>query len=307
MRKDRKDVDRVRKMVAAAMAAVMTLSLCFGQAVPAKADTAQVKPYISFGADLTTSQKNKVMELLGVSQDELADYEVLEITNQDEHDYLDSYLDSSVIGSKALSSVKIEEADAGSGISVETHNISFCTSEMYSNALATAGVSDATVTVAGPFQLSGTAALVGAMKAYGAMTGDTVDQESADAATNELVVTGELGESIGKEEAAQLVALVKNKVLSGDLSSDAQIEKAIEDAAKELGITITDGEKASLLSLMKKIAGLDLDWGKVKNQAKGIYDKLQGMNIDTEQAKSFLAKVASFFSSLLDKLAQMFQ
>ena len=235
MRKDRKDVDRVRKMVAAAMAAVMTLSLCFGQAVPAKADTAQVKPYISFGADLTTSQKNKVMELLGVSQDELADYEVLEITNQDEHDYLDSYLDSSVIGSKALSSVKIEEADAGSGISV-----------------------DATVTVAGPFQLSGTAALVGAMKAYGAMTGDTVDQESADAATNELVVTGELGESIGKEEAAQLVALVKNKVLSGDLSSDAQIEKAIEDAAKELGITITDEEKASLLSLMKKIAGLDL-------------------------------------------------
>ena len=37
---------------------------------------------------------------------------------------------------------------------------------MYENALTTAGVTDATVTVAGPFNITGTAALVGAMNAY---------------------------------------------------------------------------------------------------------------------------------------------
>ena len=76
----------------------------------------------------------------------------------------------------------IEEADAGSGIEVETHNISFCSKEMYTNALVTAGISDAKVTVAGPFPISGTAALVGAMKAYGEMTGEGVDEASSDAA-----------------------------------------------------------------------------------------------------------------------------
>ena len=145
------------------------LALCLGMigtgTITARADSVEVKPYIAFGADLTSSQKNKVMELLGVTKEELADYETITVTNQDEHKNLDSYLDKSVIGTKALSSVKIEEADAGSGVTVTTHNISFVTEEMYTNALVTAGINDATVTVAAPFKISGTAALVGAMKA----------------------------------------------------------------------------------------------------------------------------------------------
>ena len=66
------------------------------------------------------------------------------------------------------------------------------------------------MTVAGPFPISGTAALVGAMKAYGEMTGEGVDEASSDAATNELVATSELANDIGKEKAAQLVALLKD-------------------------------------------------------------------------------------------------
>ncbi len=76
------------------------------------------------------------------------------------------------------------------------------------------------------------------MKAYGTMTGQEIDSDNADAATNELVLTGKLGESVGKEEAAQLVALVKNKVLEGDLSSPEEIQDAVEEAADELDLTL---------------------------------------------------------------------
>ena len=48
---------------------------------------------------------------------------------------------------------------------------------MYKNALATAGISDANIIVAGPFELSGTAALVGILKAYKDMTGEEVDDD----------------------------------------------------------------------------------------------------------------------------------
>ena len=44
------------------------LALCLGMfgtgTITARADSVEVKPYIAFGADLTSSQKNKVMELL---------------------------------------------------------------------------------------------------------------------------------------------------------------------------------------------------------------------------------------------------
>ena len=84
---------------------------------------------------------------MGVTEDDLKNYTVATITNQDEHDYLDAYLDKSVIGSRALSSVLVEGKTDGNGIKVTTHNISYCTTGMYQNALVTAGIKDADIVV----------------------------------------------------------------------------------------------------------------------------------------------------------------
>ena len=297
----------MKKILHSMTAVILAVAMCLSGGVIVKADSVDVKPYIAFGADLNRSQKEKVMELMGVTEAELADYETVEVTNQDEHKYLDSYLDKSVIGTRALSSVKIEEADAETGITVEAHNISFCTEEMYTNALVTAGIQDANVTVAAPFSISGTAALVGAMKAYGTMTGEEIDSENADAATNELVLTGELGNSIGKDKAAELVALVKNKVLSEGLDSEEEFKKAIEEASEELNINLTDEQKTKISQLMKKIQGLDLDIDKLKNQAQSIYDKLKNMDIDIDGAQGIWDKIKGFFSNLWDKIKGWFK
>lgn len=285
----------------------MALILCLFPVNISKADSAEVKPFIAFGADLSAKEKKAVLNQLGITEAELADYETITVTNADEHEYLDEYLASSVIGRRALSSVMIEEADAGSGIEVETHNISFCTKEMYTNALVTAGIEDAKVTVAGPFNISGTAALVGAMKAYGTMTGEDVDEDKSDAATNELVVTGELGDAIGKDEAAQFVATLKNKVLSEDLSSEEDIQKAIDETAEQFDVTISDGMKKKMTSLMQKIGGLDLDLDNIKDQAKGVYDKIKDMGIDLDEASGWLEKIGDFFSKIWDAIAGFFK
>ena len=289
------------------LAALMSvLALCLGMigtgTITARADSVEVKPYIAFGADLTSSQKNKVMELLGDTKEELAHYETITVTNQDEHKNLDSYLDKSVIGTKALSSVKIEEADAGSGVTVTTHNISFVTEEMYTNALVTAGINDATVTVAAPFKISGTAALVGAMKAYETMTGEAVDSDSADAANNELVETSNLAKDVGADKAAEFVASLKEKVVSGDLSSEEDILKAVDETAQEVGITLTDSQKQSMTALMKKISGLDLDTDSLKNQAKDIYNKLK----DFDDANGIMDKIKAFFGKIIDFFKNLF-
>lgn len=281
--------------------------MCLVPAGSAKADAAAVKPFIAFGADLTAKEKKEVLKQLGITETELADYETIEVTNADEHEYLDEYLAASVIGTRALSSVVIEEADAGSGIEVETHNISFCTEEMYMNALVTAGIADAKVTVAGPFNISGTAALVGAMKAYGIMTGEEVDADQSDAAMNELVLTGELGDEIGKEQAAQFVATLKDKVLSEDLSSQEDILAAIDETAKQFGVAINEGTKAQMVSLMQKIGGLNLDLDSIKGQIEGVYDKLKDMGIDLDEASGLLDKIGAFFVKIWEAIVGFFK
>lgn len=264
------------------------------------------KPYISLGADLTKEQKNKVLSLLDVTEEELADYEVIQVTNEDEHDYLDEYLSDSVIGTKALSSVRIEKAEEGKGISVVTKNITYCTSGMYTNALITAGITDAEVTVAGPFNLSGTAALVGAMKAYSTMTGEDLKKENADAATNELVLTGELGQELGAEKAEELVALVKQRVLDGDVETVEEVKGIIQESAGELDVKLTAEQEQKLAELLEKIKNLDLDVDKLKQQAEDVYNRLKDLDIDLDQAKGIFEKIIQFFTEIAEKIANWF-
>ena len=289
------------------IAVMLVLSVGFIPALPARADSVELKPFLSLGADLTKEQRKTVLSLLDVRENELSDYEVIEITNQDEHDYLDDYLSASVIGTKALSSVRVEKVGEEKGIRVETKNITYCTSGMYTNALTTAGVTDAEVVVAGPLGISGTAALVGAMKAYEKMTGETVSQENADAATNELVVTSDLASDIGNEKAEELMALTKQRIADGDFDTVGEIQDVVKEASEELGVTLTDEQEQALVGVFDKINGLDLDVDKLKQQAEEVYGKLQQLGLDAEKASGILSKITQFFKDVADKIASFFK
>lgn len=286
-----------------ALSAIMIAGLMAFQ-MNVSADAVEAKPYLSLGADLTPDQKSKVLELLGVKENELDQYKVVKVTNKDEHKYLDDYLDSSVIGTHALSSVLVEKRDKGEGISVTTKNITYCTAGMYENALTTAGVTDANVTVAGPFNITGTAALVGAMNAYEDMTGENISSESKDAATNELVVTSKLADQLNdSEKAEQFLALIKEKVLSDDAKTKDDINTIIDECSKDLDVTITDDQRDQIAELMQKINKLDLNVNDLKEQASKIYDKLSEMDIDTQ---GIFAKIKTALSSIFAALSGLF-
>ena len=234
------------------------------------------RPYISLGEDLTSDQRATVLRLFGISEEDLSDYDVSYVTNSEEHEYLDGYISSDKIGSKSLSSVVVMQGDEGDGIKVTTYNISYCTVGMYKNALATAGIEDAEVIVAAPFSISGTAALVGAIKAYEVMTGDETDEDNVDAALNELVVTGEITEETGEDSDTieGFVAYVKSAVVAGGYTDEDSIEDVIDDGCEQFNISLSESQKQQLVELMQKIGELDLDADTLMEQAQSIYDKV---------------------------------
>ena len=290
-----------KRWLSALIAVIMVMML------PCSVMAAQeTKPYLSLGADLNDTEKSAVLELLGVKESELGNYTVINVTNADEHKYLDAYLDKKIIGSRALSSVKVEQTAEGNGIRVTTKNISYCTTEMYQNALATAGIKNADIIVAGPFSISGTAGLVGAIKAYETMTGQKVDSDNVDTATNELVVTSNLGETLeDPEKAAELIAFIKNEVASQNLTDD-QISELINQASEEFGVTLSEENKQSILELMKKIDDLDLDVNQLKDQISNLYDKFDSMGIHidlvSEEVQGFFSKIVEFIKEFLIRL-----
>ena len=290
-----------------ALALSMTAALIMG-AQPAFAS--DQLPYVALGADLNSEQRATVLKLLGITESDLTHDTVVTVTNAEEHEYLDSYVSSSVIGTRALSSCKVLEEGKGHGITVEVHNINYVTPAMYENALATAGMKNASVVVAGPVPISGTAALVGAMKAYSQMHGTPISPELIDSATDELVKTGELADSLGdSEEAAELIAALKQVIAENDLATKEDINRAIDEVAGKLEISLSEEDRQLILELMEKLSALDLDADNLAEQARGIYSELQqrgfslsDYGITKEEAQGLLARLIQFLKELLASL-----
>lgn len=256
---------------------------------------------VALGADLTAEQRATVLELMELTEEDLSECTVITITNEMEHQYLDAYIDPSVIGTKSLSSVILRKADKGNGVLVTTKNINYCTTGMYRNALLTAGLEDTDVLVVGPTKISGTAALIGAVKAYEQVSGEIVSDKVLDTAMDEMITTGEIAEGENSEEIEELIAFIKAKLAAGELATDQDIQEAIKEGEEKFSVSLTDEEKEKILQVMHKIKELGLDPEKLLDQAKDLYAKYGDELINNAEEvikKSFKDSVSNFFSDM---------
>ena len=264
------------------------------------------KPYLALGADLSDDQKNTVLSLMGIDPANLANYNVTYVTNAQEHQYLDSYVDSSKIGSKSWSSVVIVKRKKGNGLNISTNNITYCTVGMYKNALTTAGITDADIIVAGPKPISGTAALVGIFEAYEAMTGEAVQDNVVDAALNELVVTGELEASIQgltDQEVEEFIAYIKSLIAEKGLTDEKSINEAIDEACDKYGVTLSDDERQKIVDLLLKITSLGIDLSGLVDYAASLYNSFKNGG----SSSGIIASIGNFFGNIFSAIVEFFK
>lgn len=256
---------------------------------------------ISLAKDLNESQRTQMKNLLGADENT----KIIETTNEEEKRYLGKFVASELIGNRATSSASVEILNDGNGIQVETYNITWVTEDMIISSLVTAGIKDAKVKVVAPFEVSGTAALTGIIKAFEDATGSSISEVQKEVANEEIAKTGELGQDIGKDEASELVKRIKEEIIAKDINSVEDIQKVISDTATELNITLTPEQEAKLSELMKKISSLDLNVEDIKSQLKNITNKLGKLTENSEEVKGILQKIldaiTQFFASIFNK------
>ncbi len=277
------------------------LAVCFLIPSIALADMQRGDMVVTLGENLTQEQK----KLLLAEMDAPKDVEIVTVSNAEEHKYLDGKIANRLIGTKALSSSSITIAAKGSGINVKTKNINWVTEDMYKNALATAGVKDADIYVTAPFEVSGTAALTGLIKAYEVTMDTKISEEQKQAANEEMVETAKLGDQIGTDEATTLIETIKEEIAVNPPQNDEDLRAIIEKAAKKIGITLTEQQIQSLIDLFNKLQDLGIDWNKVGEQLNAAKDKVTDY-LQSEEGQSFLDKLKAFFVSLIDAIKSLF-
>lgn len=247
-----------------------------------KADGSKV---VTLGANLSEDQRASMYEYFGTSADQV---DTIEVTNADERKYMEGIASEAQIGTRTFSCSYVEPTTEG-GIQVKVANLTFVTSSMIASTLMTSGVENCNVVAASPIEVSGTGALTGIMMAYEVASGEELSEEQKETATQELITTGELADTIGTEEATQLMSDVKQKVIEKGLEDPETIETAVTDAADELGVTISDEQMAKIVALMEKIAQYDYDVNALKDTLNNLAGKSEG-----------------FFSNLLDSIKGFF-
>ena len=259
--------------------------------IPAYAEVTQRRTVI--GADLSSEQVDSVYRMFGVTRGSVIE---LGMTNAEERQALEGYVDSAIIGTRSISCVYVELLEEGSGMDVTTSNISWCTPEMYISALATAGVTDAKVIVAAPFEVSGTAALAGVYKAYEDMTGMKLDDLAKLVSTQELTITGELAEEIGSMDSTSIVNDLKLMLNETEHMTDEEIRKEIIAIAAEYNVKLTDTQIRQLIDLCRSLEGLDTN--ELTKRVEDVQSTLQKVSDAKTKVVGFVQTVKKVVTSI---------
>ena len=286
---------KMKKLISALLAVYLLAG-----AVPALAvDAGEARAVI--GANLTDEQIADVYKNFGISRGDVTE---LRVTNADERKYLSGYVDDSVIGTNSISCVYIEVLDEGEGLDVTTSNINWCTSQMYVSALATAGITDAKIIVAAPFEVSGTAALTGVYMAYEDITGEKLDETAKLVSTQELTLTAELADKIGSYDSVEIVNELKLLLGETRNMTDEQLRAEIVSIASDLGVTLTDTQINQLISLCRSLEKLNPD--ELKAKVESVQNTIAKLGQAKETVSNFLTGVKNVWNSIVDFFKNIF-
>jgi len=257
---------------------------------------------VTLGADLTQAQKDDMLKYFEVTKNEV---NLLEVTSKEEHTYLGKVATQAQLGNRAISCSYVEPTSKG-GIKVSTNNLTWVNDGMIKNALITAGIENANVVAAAPFEVSGTAALTGILKGFETSTsGEKIDENKKEAANEELVTTGDVAEKIGQDDASNLMNDIKKEVIKEKPKTEEEVNKIVDNAVTEYKDKLSAEDIASIKALMSKINNLDLDYNSIKDQLNDVTNQLKD-KLTSEEAKGLFAKIGQFFSDVFNAIKNLF-
>ncbi|WP_243238689.1 DUF1002 domain-containing protein [Romboutsia sp. 1001713B170207_170306_H8] len=151
-------------------------------------------------------------------------------------------------------------------------------------------------------------ALTGIMKAFEDATGESLNEEKKEIASEELIITGDLGEEIGPDKATGIVNDIKTDIIKNNTSDTIQIADTINNVTNNYNVTLSAEQQKQLEKLMAKIAQQDYDYNQMKDTLNGIKntinDKLDELGEGVNQG--FFDTIKGWFTGIGDWFAGIF-
>ena len=142
-------------------------------------------------------------------------------------------------------------------------------------------------------------------------TGKSLSEEKKELATEELVTTGDLGDSIGQDKATGVINDIKTEIIKNNTSDTIQIADTINNITNNYNVNLSDEQFKQIESLMSKIASQDYNYNDMKdtlenvsnvveNNLKDLGESIQNSGI-LDTIKGWFEGIGDWFGNLFSK------
>lgn len=99
-------------------------------------------------------------------------------------------------------------------------------------------------------------------------------------------------------KAVDIIVYAKDLVDQQNITDD-QVRSAITQAADHFGVSLSDSEVNSLVSVVRKVLDANIDEAALRDDVNSVYNKLKDMGVTREDAKGLLSRLIDFVKGLL--------
>lgn len=297
----RKGVLQMRKIWTTMLTLMLAAAVWIAFVTPAGAVSESI---LIYGEKLSESQRQEVREIFGIGENDVI--EEHDVTGEDYANYIDGNPNANMYSSALI---KMENDGEGLVVNIVTpENITKVTSEMYENALLTAGAENVTVDVASPIAVTGHSALTGIYKAFD-VEGVELDKERMELANDELVVATDLAEREGMtdESVTTLLTEIKKMIAEQNPVTREEVEQIVSEQLSNLEINLSEEDRQMLIDLFDRMRELDIDFSGVVDQLQNIADSVAQKAEELGLDEGFWEKVANFFADLFSSIGDFFR
>lgn len=297
----RKGVLQMRKIWTTMLTLMLAAAVWIAFVTPAGAVSESI---LIYGEKLSESQRQEVREIFGIGENDVI--EEHDVTGEDYANYIDGNPNANMYSSALI---KMENDGEGLVVNIVTpENITKVTSEMYENALLTAGAENVTVDVASPIAVTGHSALTGIYKAFD-VEGVELDKERMELANDELVVATDLAEREGMtdESVTTLLTEIKKMIAEQNPVTREEVEQIVSEQLSNFEINLSEEDRQMLIDLFDRMRELDIDFSGVVDQLQNIADSVAQKAEELGLDEGFWEKVANFFADLFSAIGDFFR
>ena len=96
------------------------------------------------------------------------------------------------------------------------------------------------------------------------------------------------------------IILYAKDLLDQQNITDDQVRSAITQAADHFGVSLSDSDVNSLVSVVRSVLDAQIDEDELRSDVDSVYSKLKDMGVTKEDAKGLMAKLIDFVKGLFE-------